>query len=232
MPPQPQLTALIDKVDTFELVRDQIAAVLLLELTQQQVLAEAATEEPDDWNLRIFVERANPWAEFIDAPTEKTETVPIVNVSLDNANIDARASNLVERQKVIGVYNIDCYGYGFAEDDGAGGHTAGDARAALEAQRAARLVRNILMAAAYAYLGMRGVVWKRWVQSIAMLQPQIDNRTVQQIVAARVQLHVEFNEFSPQVEGEALELVAGAVRRKETGEIYFEAHYEYAPPSP
>lgn len=226
----PQITQLITGADTSELVRDQIAAILAVEIAEQQVLAAAASEDPNLWKLRIFSERTNPWAEFIDAP-EQSQAFPIVNVALDNLNYDGRASNTVERQKATGIYHIDCYGYGVSEDDGATGHIPGDARAALEAQRAVRLVRRILMAATYSYLGMRGTVWRRWIQSVNIFRPTLDGNVVQQIVAARIAVQVEFNEFSPQVQGEPLELVSGAVLRKETGEIYFEADYAF-PPSP
>jgi hypothetical protein len=61
-----------------------------------------------------------------------------------------------------------------------------------------RLARNIIMAGAYTYLGLRGLVWKRFPQSISMFQPQIENRAVQRVVGARLALQVHFNEFSPQ----------------------------------
>lgn len=223
-----KLTALIDKVDNSELVRDELAAILAVESAAQQVLASAAAKDPALWKLRVFLERSNPWSEFIDSP-DVADPAPIVNVSLDNINYDGRSSNAVERQKATAVYHLDCYGYGVSEDDGATGHTPGDQRAALEAQRAVRLVRNILMAGAYTYLGQRGLVWGRSIQSIQIFQPAVDARVVPQIVAARVAVAVSFNEFSPQVEGEPLELVATTVFRAETGEIYLQANI--TPPS-
>ena len=101
--------------------------------------------------------------------------LPIVNVWFDTLTYDGAASNIVERQKIEATYNIDCYGYGVSVEDGSG-HMPGDQTASLECQRALRLVRRILMSAHYVYLGLRGVVWKRWPQSVSMLQPQIDDR--------------------------------------------------------
>lgn len=221
------IATLIDKLDNLEVVRDEIAAILAVETAAQQVLATAAAKDPDLWRLRVFLERSNPWSEFIDAP-DQSAAPPIVNVSVENANYDARASNIVERQKTTAIFNVDCYGYGISEGDG-DGHIPGDKRAALEAHRAVRLVRNILMAGEYTYLGLRGTVWRRWIQSIQMFQPSIEGNALPQIVAARIAFSVEFNEFSPQVVAETLELVSATVRRAETGEIYFQTHYESTP---
>ena len=219
-----QIDELIDRPDNVEIIRDEIAAILAVELASQQTLAVAAGKDPALWRLRVFLERANPWAEYLDAP-DQADAPPIVNVSLDNENVDGSASNAVERQKITSLFNIDCYAYGISADDGGPGHIPGDEKAALEARRAVRLVRNILMSAHYTYLGLRGVVWGRMVRSVTMFHPQMGSLDVQQIVAARVALEVGHNEFSPQVQGEPLELVASAVHRSETGEIYFNANY-------
>lgn len=219
------ITELIDKVDTVEVVRDQIVAILVLETAAQKALATAASEDPRLWELRVFLERLNPWANFIDAP-EQIDGHPIVNVSVETENFEERASDVVARQKAEAVFTIDVFGYGISEDDGGAGHIPGDMRAALEVQRAVRLVRNILMAGAYTYLGLRGTVWRRWIQSIRYHKPSIDDRTVPQIAAARIAFAVEFSEFSPQVLGQTLELISGTVFRAETGEVLLQADHE------
>ena len=117
-----------------------------------------------------------------------------------------------------------------SKNDGGTGHVPGDKEAAFEVQRALRLVRNILMAAEYTYLSLRGLVWQRWPQAVTVFQPQIDARQIQQIVGARLAFRVVFNEFSPQVEAETLELLSVDVIRAEDGEIYFEADYDYTAP--
>ena len=70
-------------------------------------------------------------------------------------------------------------------------------------------------------------MWRRWPQAVSMFQPQIDNVVVQQILAGRIALEVDFNEFSPQFEMETLELMSVDVKRTEDGEIVLEADYEY-----
>lgn len=211
------IDTLIDKQDNFEIIRDQIAAILTLEVASQMALATGAGKDPDDWKLRIFTERSNPWENFLNDDTDRS---PLVNIWFDNSNFDAKSSNIMERQKSTGTYNLDCYGYGVSSDLLAGGHTPGDREAALEVQRGIRLVRNILMAAEYTYLGLRGLVWSRWPRSITVFQPQIDNRSIQNIVGARIAFEVGFNELSPQIQPETLELLSVLVERLEdSGEL-------------
>lgn len=223
-----KIDTLIDKFDNFELVRDEIAAILTLESENQQALALAASEDERLWKLRVFLERANPWSEFQDAH-DQLDATPIVNVWFDESTVDLKRSNLVERQGTDATFNVDVYGYGVSEEtldyEGELTHIPGDERAARDVHRAVRLVRNIMMAGAYTYLGMRGVVGRRYFQSIKSFQPQIDNRAVQHVQAARLALRVEFNEFSPQVQGQPFELLHVQVKRKETGELYFAAEY-------
>lgn len=218
------LTELIHKQDSFEIIRDQIAAILVREVANQMQLATDGGEDPNDWKLRVFSERSNPWEQLLN---EQTDRNPIVNVWFDNSNFDPAASNISERQKTEGVFNIDCYGYGISTDEAGGGHNPGDKEAALEVHKALRLVRNILMAAEYTYLGLRGLVWQRWPQSITIFQPQLDGRQMQQVVGARVAFRVVFNEFSPQVTPETLELLSVTVDELETGELLVNADYQY-----
>lgn len=224
------ITTLIDRRDNFEVIRDQIAAIILTESVGQQALAEAAdpAKDPRLWKLRVYVERSNPWGDFQDASPIQIDVPPIVNVTFESSSGDKSASTQSARQKVTGTFNIDCYGYGVAGDDG-DGHKAGDEAAGIEAARAARLVRCILMAEHYQYLGLpRGsnqFVGSRWVSSLTMFQPAVGNETLQQIVGCRLALQVDFNEFSPQFEAETLEILAATVLRAETGEIYFKAQY-------
>ena len=220
------IPTLIDKQDTFEIVRDQIAAILALEIANQQTLAIAAAKDPKDWKLRIYTERSNPWEQFLNIENE-TDRSPLVNVWFDNTSFDDKASNVMERQRSDAIFNIDCYGCGVSSNEITGGHNPGDKEAAFEVQKAVRLVRNILMAAEYTYLGLRGTVWKRMPQSVTVFQPQIEGRFVQHIVGARIAFSVSFSEFSPQVQPETLEYLSAIINRAEDGEIVINADYDY-----
>lgn len=223
------IQTLIDKVDTVETVRDQIAAILVNEVASQQALAAAASKDPALWNLRVFVDRANPWADYIDAEGNVTDRLPIVNVSLDREAFDKRRSDPVRKQVATATFNVDVYGYGISveHDDG---HTAGDALAKAEAMRAVRLVRNILMAAEYTYLGLRPAVSGRWISSIDLFDIDAEARTVAHVAAARIEFLVDFEELSPQVEGPPLEPLVVTIARRATNEVYLAA--EYHSPAP
>lgn len=221
------IAELIDKQDSFEIIRDQIAAILATESASQQAKATAAGKDPDDYKLRVYLERSNPWEVFLN---EQKDRSPLINVWYDNSNFDDRASNTIERQKSESFFNIDCFGFGVSQDVAGGGHQAGDKEAALEVQRAVRLVRNILMAGTYTYLGLRGLVWSRWPQSVTVFQPQIESRNVLQIVGARLSFRVVFNEFSPQVPAVTLELISAKVSRAEDGQVVINADYDFTTP--
>ena len=219
------ITTLIDKQDNFEIVRDQIAAILATEVANQMQLATDAGKDPSLWDLRIYKERSNPWEALRGQNAPQT---PIVNVWYEDSAFEKGSSNIMERQAASAGFNVDIFARGQARNT-AEGHCPGDENAAEEAARALRLVRNILMAAEYTYLGLRGTVWQRWAQSITVFQPDIGGRAAEQVVGARLKLAVSFNEFAPQIEPVALELLSAQVKRAEDGEIVIEADYNYAP---
>ena len=221
------IDSLIDKSDNFEIIRDQIAAILVAEVSSQMALATTAAKDPADWKLRVFTERSNPWEQWLNLETQ-TDRSPVISVWFDNSSYDPKASNVIERQKSETVFNIDCYGVGISSDVQGGGHTPGDQEAAFEVQRAYRLVRNILMSAEYTYLGLRGLVWSRWPQSATGFQPQLDGRALQHVQGLRLAFRVVFNEFAPQITPETLEYLSIDVKRTEDGEIVLEADYDYS----
>jgi hypothetical protein len=214
---------LIDKQDTSEIVRDQIGAILASEAESQRAFAIAAGKDPAQWTFKTFIERSNPWADFLDATEPQP---PVINVTLENATYNMGTSTIVgDFIGTSALFNIDCYGHGMSADEVGPGHTVGDLMGSLEAQRTARFVRNIFASAHYIYLEMQKTVHRRWVESMTILQPSLEGRELQQVVAARLALRVEFNEFAPQHVGETLELISATIKRKRTGEIYFVGDY-------
>jgi hypothetical protein len=229
----PQITTLIESKDRFEILGLEIAAILLLEMRGQMTLAASAGKDPSAWHFRVFHERAEPWSEFIERPEPQSEPLdcsPIVNVWFDRSKYDPKGSNVVSRQKYASTYNLDCYGYGIAKGT-LGGHQPSDQSASLEAHRAMRLVRNILMASHYTYLGQRADVWTRVVDTRQVFQPQIDGKSVQNIVGARLELVVEHTEYSPQYQGEPLELVSAGVTRASNGQLIAEFQKDFTAPA-
>jgi hypothetical protein len=216
--------SLIDKQDNVQIVRDQIAAILLAEVDRQMALATAAGRDPDDWKLRIYLEASNPIEAFLNNPTD---TSPIVDVWYDSDTFNLAASNLHERQMTEAIYNIDCYGYGVAEET-VDGHTPGDKAASFASADAAKLVRNILMAAENTWLLLRGVVGRRYVISRNAFQPERGTDSVQKILGTRLRLSVTFNEFSPQTEAVRLNYVAIDIHRAYDGRLTSEHDFDYA----
>ena len=219
------IEALIDKQDGFEIVRDQIAAILVSEIANQQALAIAGGKDPDLWKIRIFLERSNGWEQWLN---EQADTTPICNIWYDTTTFPKGTGNVVQRQKSETVYNLDLIGYGRSANDESGGHTPGDREASLEVQRAVKLVRNILMHSNYVHLGLQGTVWQKWIQSIRILQPEYNSQAIQKVMAARIALQVDFNELSPEVAFETLEYISTTISRSETGEVYLQADYDYS----
>ena len=216
---------LIDKNDNFEIIVDQIAAILKVEAAAQFALATTAGKpDPTLFDLRVFQDRSNPWENF---PSKTNNETPIANVWFDSTNFVGAASDTVSRQKSSTVFNIDLYGYGVSSDNPAGGHIPGDAVAIEAVKRAIKIARNILMSSKYTYLELRGLVWSRWVSSITFFQPQQDADNAHHVAGARIAFLVEFNEFSPQYEPETLELVSAQVKRAEDNEIIILADYDY-----
>jgi hypothetical protein len=221
-----QILGLIDKLDGFEIVRDQIAAVLVVEIANQQAMATEEARDPSPWALRVFTNRARPWADFLSSPDpESASGSPIVNVWHQTAVFPMNTGNVVSHQRAKGQFFIDVYGYGISEDVEGGGHTPGDELAMDATSRAVRLCRNILFSGQYTYLGLQGVVGRRWLQSITFNPPELDENPIHQIATARMILEVDYLEFAPQVQGVPFDSLLVQVTRIDTGQVLLRAQY-------
>lgn len=219
------LQQLIAPTDTFQVVRDKVAQILADEVANQMAIAGGFVGlDPDDWNLEIYVERANPWEKWLN-DTTLANKVPVVNVWFDSDSFDMGQGNVVQYQQAEGSINIDCYGFGISADDGGTGHIAGDEEAARASQSAMRLVRRILMASEYTYLELRGVVARRWVISRTTFQPQQDARSAQRIVGSRLVLGVKYLEDAQQYQGAALECTHVDLKRNADGFVLSQLEY-------
>jgi hypothetical protein len=213
------ITTRITSRDYRRIVRDQIAAILATESVGQQALAVADSEDPDRYKLKIYTAKSDPIAAWIDAPdNESVDATPIVNIWFERQPFPKGKGNTFSRQQGPATFHIDCYGYGKAAAT-VGGHTPGDTKAEDQADWALTVVRKILMAAHYNWLGMVGYVASRWPAEVQFFQPQRDGRWVQHAAAYRLTLEVEFNEFAPQVEGNPCEGITTTIRRAADGEV-------------
>ena len=214
------------------MVRDQIALIIKCNIDYQKTLAAAASpyQDPAAYDLRVFIERANPFEEFLNDPDT---SAPIVNIWYDSQSFDRRTGNVSRQQQGTAIFNIDVYAKGVSECTREG-HAPGDKDAALEAQRAAKLVRNIIMADINTYLQLPrgkdagGYFGGRWIDSIQSFQPEIDSRPAQHVQGMRIALSTSFVEFAPQQTNETLDIIHTTVKRKETGEVYFEVQEDFS----
>jgi hypothetical protein len=226
-----QIQELIDKVDTFEIVQALIFTILKEETESQQALAVLADKDPALWKLRVYADRVNPWEQFLnDAPDNRVDDSPIVNILFDQESTEEKRSNTSVRQQVTGVYTIDIYGFGRAENNTEGGHLPGDVAANAKSKLGIRLVRNILMSGYYNKLGVdqpQTLIGDRMIRSIVQFQPvKQDGQPIQRLVANRISLEVSFNEYAPEYQGEMLEEL-GITVDNESGDEILSALYRY-----
>lgn len=222
--------ALIDKKDNFEIVRDELAAILALETANQQALATAVGKDPDLWKFRVFAERSGVW-ESLQSQIDGIPVFPVVNIwfsSLDFAT--DQAGYTLTQVADPGSYNIDIFASALTEKLSGPGQKPGDLQAALDCQRIVRLVRNILFSVPadttkpgdnYPYLNLPGVVMERKIQSIQYFIPDYKEQGVH-IQAARIPLAVKFSEFALEGPDNPFELVQLQTVFNETGEVLYE----------
>lgn len=221
----PKITTLIDKQDNNEIVRDQVAAILAIEKANQVALATTAGKpDPEDWDFDVTIERSRPWQLLSDPDgTEQGDLKKgLVNVYFESDSFDNPGSDLIKNQNVKGNITIDCYGFKNTSKNGAV-VTFGDELSSYEVDRVSRLVRNILMAGEYTYLGFaRGqIVQKRFIIRREKFKLDQTVTGAENVVGERLTLRVDYIEFSPQAELETLDLLITDCERSDTGQIYF-----------
>lgn len=205
------ITTLIDKQDTNEIVRDQISAILAVEIENQRILAIAAGKNSNNFYFSVYTERSRPW---------ESGEMPLVNVLFDRDLFDTKGSSLINKSQPTGTFYIDCYGYKAADEN-----NTGDELASREVDRIARLARNIIMHNGYAYLKLRGLVARRWIIRREKFMPNINQDGAENIIACRLTLEADYIEYSPQTEPENLELLILECKRQD-GKVYFTAEYD------
>lgn len=228
-----QITELITGKDVAETVRDMVAAILVVEIENQKALAQVAGQNPDDWDLEVYLERANPFESWLeqDDNEQPDRRTPIVNVWLESTNQEGAAS-AVDGKAATSTINVDCFGYGVSKET-LNGHEAGDRKAAFEAQRALRLCRRILFSGQYTYLGSPRkagqFIGGRKLLRLETFQPEQTVQTAQRIVGARMAIEVRHTLDQPQVLGETIETITVEVTRTEDDRVLVNTAYGVAP---
>jgi hypothetical protein len=206
----PLINTLITGRDNIEVVRDQIAAILSLELRNQKRLAdEAGVPDAGQYDVSVYVENARPYE-----TGDRKRPLRLVNVILPSANLVSGARSGVQKEQA--VFWIDCAATG---NDAASAWN--EKSASCRAWAVCRLARDILMSDAYLYLGLRGIAGSRAVTAMEAGSPQQGAGEAVQFAVVRLTLEVQFAERyigqdGPEIEGidfdvfpESGELVAG-----------------------
>jgi hypothetical protein len=181
----PQITELIEAPDILEAVRDQLAALLSLELQNQYALArDKGIPRARDYNIAVFVENSRPY----DGAVTGQGRISLINVLVSKVIIPA-SNPRIGNQKEKAVIFIDC-----AADGNNTGNFRGDKSAAFRAWKIMRLVRRIVMSEQYAYLGMRGTVTSRTFTQMEAGSP--NTQAALALTVIRSTLEVEFVERS------------------------------------
>jgi hypothetical protein len=219
---------LIDKLDSFEIVRDQIAAILATESAAQQVLATAASKDPLLWVLNVYKERDWPLEQWLNAgPTLTAATAPVVTVWMEQSSFDAKSSSNTAAQQMYDVtYNIDITARGVSANDVAGGYDPADREARMNCQAAVRLVRNILSATENRYLGLRTIVWGfPQFETFEMgPAPSEEHQSSLSAWSCRARFKVKMTEMSPEFTDYAnLELIH--IDTSDAGQVILESEF-------
>jgi hypothetical protein len=218
---------LIDKFDNFELVRNEIAAILAKETVNQQLLADAAGKDPDLWKFDVFIERSRPWESLTSS---ENPVFPVVNVWFDSENFAGNQSfNALLQTAEDGIFNIDIFTVAINKKSAGEGYITADRQAVLDRDRIVRLVRNILFSVPpnntlpgedYTFLNLKGIVGYRRIQSIKTFQPEYDKQAVT-VVTARVALAVKYIETSLEGPDQDLDLIQVDTITTDGGQVIF-----------
>jgi hypothetical protein len=194
---QAQITELIDTPDTLEIVRDQIAAILSLEIQNQYAIAKSQqVKNTADYNIPIYLENGRPYD--VNGKDGKTLT-RFVNILLPKVGVPESNPRL-GTQKERATFFIDCAACG--NDSG---NFRDDKSAMFRAWRVTRLVRRILMSDYYAYLGFRGIVSERTVTAMVAGNPDKLEDSALFWETIRVTFEVGFMEKAIEAQGVLLD---------------------------
>src|SRR5512138_2308869 len=94
-----KINTLIDKQDNCEIIRDQIAAILAIEIDNQKSLASAAGKNIEDFDFDVYIERSRPWEVITSEDGDPLGAMPLVNVVFDSDTFGGKNSNKTERQR-------------------------------------------------------------------------------------------------------------------------------------
>ncbi len=200
------ITQLLNTNNSFEVVRDAVAAILYNELNEQLALAIAAPDSVYEALLRSFFDQQPDTTDELNLFVERFVRFNITELNAINLFWDrsllskgTQISNQESNTKII----IEVIVAHKGTDD-----IRGDSLASLNLQKMLGVIRSIIMHGNYITLGFaRPFIERRWVNDLNNFRPQEnENRvTVDNIISGSVSLNVEFKEKNLGVAVEQLE---------------------------
>ena len=207
-----KIDTLIWMPDNIEVIRDQVSAILKIELKHQEELAKKENDA-NDYRIGVWKEKTRPWQ--LDQDNEKNNPFPLVNVQLMGYSRGDQAGSDMGDRKLMAEIIIDCYAHGEFEAT-----EPDDTNSALEAWRIARIVRNIITSEHYAYLGLRGMVRSVKIREGKTGDPRNKDGSAQSITICRLVLEIEYSEKQLEVKGSKFEEY-NFVASSPNGEVLF-----------
>ena len=98
-----KITTLIDKQDNNEIIRDQIAAIIAIEKTNQVALATTAGKpDPTLWDFDVYIERKKPWEALSNSDGSEAGELSngLVNIYFELDSFDLPGGDLIQTQKL------------------------------------------------------------------------------------------------------------------------------------
>ena len=190
------ITERFNEPDNIEIIRDQMAGIIALEMDKQY---EMAIDDDDpvasDFLARVLVENDEP----LNAGGDNVDIFPLINVSVDSRSL-VDGTSAVNYDKAQATVFVDCYQIGNNSGIFAG------RKATIKAWKLARCVRRILRSDYYKYLRLRGVVSDVKIANMKAGVPAMNDSAIM-VVLVRLSVDVVFDEAAPIVKGESLELI-------------------------
>lgn len=198
----------------FELVLDRIVEILETELANQIVLATAASQPTEPYEIAVYKEKAIPW--------EGTQ-MPLVNVWYDSSQI-SRKSPSIGRQQGEHVYNIDCLSTVKSTATGTNIDTYGDTETAMKVHAVARVIYQIIMANLNHRLQFDppvtpAFVGGRMIREMSTMRPPFGDNPANFFLAMRLPLVVKHADSLPEQLGAILEEIGITVSRQDVTKI-------------
>jgi len=175
---EPLINELIEAPANAEKARDQIAAILSMELQNQYRLAkESGMENAEDYNVKIFVENNRTY------DTAEKELISHVNIVLQDLTVP-KSNPRIGKQTTHARFDLYCL---------ANGNTAGyfydDKSATFRAWKIMRLIWQIIMSEPYTYLGMRKIVTHRAFTKMEAGMPSEQGAQAFTVIRASLDVH-------------------------------------------